>query len=314
MHRQNHTLFYVNEDGAIDCVAVFLSGPSSGKCSIRDKSLNFPHMVPANTTHISAVVVEQPKAPPGPPGLLLVYQEPSGRISVLVGYVRDANDNQLIWKDVTGKFDWALSNLQSPQGHMALACDANWVSGDPASHTLHLSCFAKRISDGTSSDGFSSAESPDTTSTSVSTYADYLVSFRVSLNGTLPDNFMVGIDAIDDNYGGIPVASNLASVRALARGSDSASPVVWFSQAGFQVSFKDNYLPEPASGFPFRRLASTRTERPHLYHQLDGLVIAEDVWNGGTNGSWTCNNITINATVMGPNGPQEPMGDILSLE
>lgn len=107
----------------------------------------------------------------------------------------------------------------------------------------------------------------------------------------------------------VAASPNLASVRSVAKGSNSVDSQVWFSRSGFESSFGGGNLPPPLSEFPFQRLASTWTGRSHLYHQLSDLIIAEDVWDGGTIGSWSSNNITISTTIMGPNGIEEPMGD-----
>ncbi|KAI4249525.1 MAG: hypothetical protein L6R42_008951 [Xanthoria sp. 1 TBL-2021] len=82
---QDITRFYVNQNGDIDCIEFSASGPFNGGCSIRENSANFPrNVVAAESTQISATML----MPAGlSPGLLLVYEEPSGTIAIILGYM-----------------------------------------------------------------------------------------------------------------------------------------------------------------------------------------------------------------------------------
>ncbi|KAL8647479.1 MAG: hypothetical protein Q9226_006411 [Calogaya cf. arnoldii] len=280
------TLFYVNQNSDVDCIEFSTSDPFNGGCSIRENSVNFPsNAVAGESTQISATTL----MPAGvPPGLLLVYEEPSGKIAVILGYEQEDVNNLWYWINVTDKFDSLLSASQSgkaPEGRITTGCNSGWASGEPSSDILYLSCFVTKDSDPTSS------------------YIDYLISFQILVNGTLPGNFTVDIDNPGKTAGG----SNIASVRSLAEGSNSVDTQVWFSQSGFESSFGGGNLPKPGSDFPFQRLASTLSKKTYLYHQLSDLVIAEDVWDGDTVGSWTSGNITISTTVMGKNGLEDPI-------
>ena len=58
---------------------------------------------------------------------------------------------------------------------MAAACNAGWATGDPSSDILDLICFVTTELDLASSE------------------TDFLMNFRILVNGTLPGNFTVEI-------------------------------------------------------------------------------------------------------------------------
>ncbi|KAL8843770.1 MAG: hypothetical protein Q9176_001732 [Flavoplaca citrina] len=172
----DHTLFYVNQDNNIDCIEFSVSEPFNGGCSIRENSVDFPsNAVSGETTQVSATML----MPAGvSPGLLLAYQEPSGKISVILGYQQGAQKKLWSWVNVTDQFDSLLSTSGSKEiseGRMAAACNAGWASGDPSSDILYLICFVATEGDLASSE------------------TDFLMSFRILVNGTLPGNFTVDI-------------------------------------------------------------------------------------------------------------------------
>ncbi|KAL8982324.1 MAG: hypothetical protein Q9205_003124 [Flavoplaca limonia] len=172
----DHTLFYVNQDNNIDCIEFSVSEPFNGGCSIRENSVDFPsNAVSGETTQVSATML----MPTGvSPGLLLAYQEPSGKISVILGYQQGAQKKLWSWVNVTDQFDSLLSTSGSKEiseGRMAAACNAGWASGDPSSDILYLICFLTIEGDLASSE------------------TDFLMSFRILVNGTLPGNFTVDI-------------------------------------------------------------------------------------------------------------------------
>ena len=112
------------------------------------------------------------------PGLLLAYQEPSGQISVILGYQQGAQKKLWSWVDVTGQFNLLLSTSESKEiseGRIAAACNAGWASADPSSDMLYLICFMTIRSDPAASK------------------TDSLINFRILVNGTLPGNFTVDI-------------------------------------------------------------------------------------------------------------------------
>ncbi|KAL8917025.1 MAG: hypothetical protein Q9208_008200 [Pyrenodesmia sp. 3 TL-2023] len=169
------TLFYLDQANSIGCVEFSLSGPFNGGCSIRENSVNFPsNAVAPDTIQISATMLMPANVPPG---LLLVYEEPSGKISMILGYVNGAQNTLWSWVNVTEKFDALLSTsvAGNPEGSVAAACNAGWAAGDPSTDILYLSCFVNK--------------SPDP----AASYADYLINFRIVVNGTLPGNFTVEI-------------------------------------------------------------------------------------------------------------------------
>lgn len=116
---------------------------------------------------------------------------------------------------------------------------------------------------------------------------------------------------MDSSPGRITANSNLAGIGSVQKDSRFGDFQVYFNGSEFETSFGGS-LPDPMSKFPFRRLASTfasGTGSSYLYHQLSDLAIAEEVWDGGTSGSWVSNNFTISTTIVEQNGLEEPMGD-----
>lgn len=137
--------------------------------------MNFPsNAVASDSLQVSATMLMPAEVPPG---LLLVYQEPSGNITIILGYVHGAQNTLWSWVDVTDKFDALLSTSKegNPQGSIAAGCNAGWAAGDPSTDILYLSCFVNKDFDPASS------------------YVNYLINFRIVVDGTLPGNFTVDI-------------------------------------------------------------------------------------------------------------------------
>lgn len=143
-------LFVNSENHTLDCVNL---GPLTlDDCSLFE-NMQSKLLVSPLSPHISATVLV---ADTDQAGLLLIYQDPSARTVVMLGYVSAATNNDWIWRNETAKVGLQVSATDPV---VVVACNAQASKNDLTDGDFALVCFTKRIA-GSDSSGFTNFIEP----------------------------------------------------------------------------------------------------------------------------------------------------------